>query len=180
MAQVQATPWSLHERPEVEVRFREPATEHADAPEATRSASLRQMRISKADLDKYGYTVGCPQCRHFAEYGVCKPGGVHTALCRARLVEEMGKDAPGRARLEAYDTNVNRNIAERIRDADADLAARRAAPPTDAPPGSMPGFSDGELRAHTGAPAIDGRREVLGGAPRRQLREELQDGEEPR
>ena len=45
-------------------------------------------------------------------------------LCRARLVEEMGKDAPGRARLEAYDTNVNRNIAERIRDADADLAAR--------------------------------------------------------
>ena len=66
------------------------------------------MPTPKADLDKYGYTVGCPQCRHFEEYGVSKPGGVHTATCRARLVEEMGKDAPGRARLEAYDTNVNR------------------------------------------------------------------------
>ena len=114
-----ATPWSLHERPEGEVRFREPAAEQADAPGATCQASQRQMRISKADLDKSGYTLGCPQCRHFEEYGVCKPGGVHTALCRARLVEEMGKDAPGRARLEAYDTNVSRNIAERICDADA-------------------------------------------------------------
>ena len=89
VAQVQATPWSVHERPEVEVRFREPAAERADAPGATRQASLRQMRISKADLGKYVYIVGCPLCRHFEEYGVSKPGGVHTALCRARLVEEM-------------------------------------------------------------------------------------------
>ena len=166
MAQVQATPWSLHERPEVEVRFREPAAEQADAPGATRQASLRQMQISKADLDKYEYTVGCPQCRHFEEYGVSKPGGVHTALCRARLVEEMGKDAPGRARFEAYDTNVNRSIAERIRDADTELAERRAAPPADAPPGSMPGSSNDHLRA-------DGRSEVLGGAPHKMARVRL-------
>ena len=85
-------------------------------------------------------TRGCPQCRHFEEYGVSKPGGVHTALCRARLVEEMGEDAPGRARLEAYDTNVNRSIAERIRDADTELAERRAAPPAD-DPGPCPGLA---------------------------------------
>ena len=156
---MQATPWSLHEHSEVEVRFREPAAEQADAPGPTRQASLRQMLISKAYVDKYGYTVGCPQCRHFEEYGVSKPGGLHTALCRARLVEEMGKDAPGRARLEAYDTNVNRNIAERIRDADAEFAGRRAAPPADAPPGSMPGSSNDDLRRHDDRP-----RQVLGGA----------------
>ena len=36
VAQVQATPWSLHERPQVEVRFREPAAEQADVPGDTR------------------------------------------------------------------------------------------------------------------------------------------------
>ena len=35
VAQVQATLWSLHERPEVEVGFREPGTEQADTPGAT-------------------------------------------------------------------------------------------------------------------------------------------------
>ena len=36
----------------------------------------------------------------------------------------------------------------------------------------MPGSSNDHLRAHVGAPAADGRREVLGGVPQHQHREE--------
>ena len=82
----------------------------------------------------------------------------------------MGKDAPGRARLEAYDANVNKNIAERIRDADIDLdqqrdlEARRAAIDVEARRAtSTPGSSNDNLRAPE---AIEDRK-VLGGAPQK-------------
>ena len=72
---IKATPWSLYERPEPEVRFREPI----DPPtgDETRTVSLlalRAMRINKRDLDKYGYTVECRQCLHIDEYRVIKQG----------------------------------------------------------------------------------------------------------
>ena len=66
LPKINAIPWSMHERPETEVRL--PAEDNG----AARQASQQQMGISKADLDKYGYTVGCSQCRRFEEYVIPK------------------------------------------------------------------------------------------------------------
>ena len=76
--------------------------------------ALRRMRINKADLDKFGYTVGCPQCRHTEEHGLAKPGATHTPTCRARIVAEIAKDPAGQRRIAEYDERLNRNIADRI------------------------------------------------------------------
>ena len=113
-ARIQATPWSLYEKPEPEVRFNEPATEGGAVSSDDHVPALRRMRINKADLDRFGYTVGCPQCRHTEEHGLAKPGATHTPTCRARIVAEIAKDPAGQRRIAEYDERLNRNIADRI------------------------------------------------------------------
>ena len=116
---IKATPWSLYERPEPEVRFREPTDQTTgDEPRTASLPSLRAMRINKKDLDKYGYTVECRQCRHIEEYGVIKQGTTHSDGCRLRLVDAMKQDPVDCQRVEKFDERINRNIAERIRHAD--------------------------------------------------------------
>ena len=119
LSQVQATPWSLYAKPESEVRFHEPAPggSSGDVETAARPA-LRRMRINKADLDKYGYTAECPTCRHVELYGKSKPGTPHTETCRRRIIEAMSQDEVGKQRIAEYDLKVDREIAERIGEAD--------------------------------------------------------------
>ena len=119
LSQVQATPWSLHEKPEPEVRFREaaPAEASGDVQVAPRQA-LRRLKINKADLDKYGYSVDCQQCRHVELYGKYKSGIPHSETCRARIIEAMKQDDVGKQRLAEYDQRIDREIAERIEEAD--------------------------------------------------------------
>ena len=48
----------------------------------------RRFRIKKEDLEKYGYTVGCPGGRA-ASRGLVAVG--HTEACRKRIEEELAK-----------------------------------------------------------------------------------------
>ena len=121
VAKLQSTPWSLHERPEPEVRFHEPASgTHSGAEPATAAPpALRRMRINKADLDKYGYTVDCPQCRHTEEHGHARSGSVHTDACRQRIMAELSKDPVGQQRIATYDERLTRSMAEHVERSDA-------------------------------------------------------------
>ncbi len=48
----------------------------------------RRFRIKKDDLEKYGYTAGCPGCRA-ANRGTAAAN--HTEECRKRIGEELEK-----------------------------------------------------------------------------------------
>ena len=82
LAEINVTPWSLHE-PQVRVRFQDSAAQPEAAPRPDPAPAVRQMRINKSDLETHGYTDGCPQCTHTRRYGHAKPGGNHSATCRA-------------------------------------------------------------------------------------------------
>ena len=73
-------------------------------------AGARRVYIRKADLEKYGYTVGCPVCDHLAA-GLPRPQGQnHTEECRARIeermVEEGGENAERSLRVFLKRTTV--------------------------------------------------------------------------
>ena len=58
LALVTATPWSVYERPAVQVRFREAAAPEDDAAQDP-PVQVWSTRISKNDLYQYGYTERC-------------------------------------------------------------------------------------------------------------------------
>ena len=126
LAAIRATPWSEREQPEVTVRFQEEAA-RAEGPEAAPAQpQLRRFRINKKDLEEHGYTDGCVMCDHMARYGTAKPGCYHTDTCRTRMLAEIAKTEAGQQRLTAWNTRVNRAIAEQIERADGAAQDARA------------------------------------------------------
>ena len=60
----------------------------------------RNVYIRKIDLEKFGYTAGCPACEvHRA--GLPMSGQVHTAECRKRLENTMETDTSTATRVKA-------------------------------------------------------------------------------
>ncbi len=57
----------------------------------------RRHRITKRDLEKFGFTVGCPDCRA-ANRGSTAVG--HTEECRKRIMEEVEKAGDDRIERE--------------------------------------------------------------------------------
>ena len=57
----------------------------------------RRLRIKKEDLEKYGYTVGCPGCRA-ANRGATAVG--HTEACRTRIIDALEKVGDQRTEME--------------------------------------------------------------------------------
>ena len=59
---------------------------------------VRKMRVRKQDVEKYGFTQGCPGCRKLSI-----PGStghvVHNDECRQRVQKEMEADEEGKLRL---------------------------------------------------------------------------------
>ena len=74
----------------------------------------RQLRISKADIEKYGYDDECAQRQHFQKYRRGKTGREHTKRCRARLMTAIDGTEEGKRRLEEYQERANRSFAEHI------------------------------------------------------------------
>ena len=73
-------------------------TEHAEFTEIVRGkneCTRRRFRIKKDDLEKFGYTTGCPGCRA-VNRGTTAAN--HTEECRSRIAEELEK--VGDVRLE--------------------------------------------------------------------------------
>ena len=119
LAAIKITPWSLREKPEVQVRFQQQATVPEEPPTRDAPPNPKRFRINKHDLDSHGYTEGCQQCDYIMRYGSNKPGVQHTDRCRTRLIEEIGKTEAGSHRLSMWNERVNRSIAEQIEYADA-------------------------------------------------------------
>jgi len=130
LCSLQSTPWTMREKADVEVTFREPAQQ--EEPQARDAVEkVKDFRINRSDLERFGYTEGCEMCSHTLETGRGKPGGRHTPTCRARIMAELGKTVMGQQRLSEHELKVDdaladyveRHTAEETRAAVADLAA---------------------------------------------------------
>ena len=103
MASITARPGEKRERvARPRVRFENAALGQEERAVEAPPHPGRQMRISKADLEKYGYDDECPQCQHFRKYCKGKAGHKHTKECRARLTTAIGGTEEGRRRFEEY------------------------------------------------------------------------------
>ena len=129
LAQVTATPWSIYERPAVQVRFREAAAPAGDT-EHDPPVVIRNMRINKADLDQYGYTEGCMQCNVMRRTGKAAPGRVHTAACRSRIIEAINQTDAGKHRIAQYDERLTEAMARHIERADRSISITPVPAPT--------------------------------------------------
>ena len=144
LAQIQATPWSLKDKPETRARFTEPASAGGDTTETAQPSAPRRLRINQSDLNEHGYTDGCQQCGHIQRNGKARMGGQHSNRCRERIEKAIGESEAGKSRLEAHEERVTRAMAERVEHTMKTIEARAGQAP--ATPGREP--------------------QVLGGAPR--------------
>ena len=121
LASIKTTPWSVRERPETSVTFKEPAEAAGPAGDST-PAGARKLRINQSDLDNYGYTDRCPQCEHANKYGKIRAGGNHSDACRARITECLRDTVAGRRRQNEQEFREARSAVDR----DEHLDRRRA------------------------------------------------------
>ena len=128
LASLQATPWSIYERPATRVRFRVDAPAFTGEEAMESPAALRHMRINKDDLDRHGYTDGCVQCTYIRRHGRARPGATHSHTCRARVMEAISQTEAGQRRIAQHDERTNELMARELERADK-LQARAAAPP---------------------------------------------------
>ena len=156
LAEIKATPWSVREKPEVQVRFREDAEAKEEPVTAKAPPNPKRFRINKKDLDEHGYTQDCPQCDHIMRYGSAKPGHNHSDLCRVRMIRQIGQTETGQRRLEQWNERVDRSMAEQIEHSDKAAAAARER------------GRDDRLAGGDQAPAKPQPRQELGGAEARE------------
>ncbi len=105
---VKATPWSLRDKPDVEVRIDE---DPGERPPRAAPKVPRKFRLNYSDLIDHGFTVGCPQCAHSEIHHRSRDGLDHTTACRQRLMTEIMKTAKGRERIE----NWKKEFASRMK-----------------------------------------------------------------
>ena len=70
---------------------------------------MRDFKITKELLSKFGYTDDCPGC-HAAVFGYRRN---HTSICRARLEEKMSKDPCLDSRLKSRDRRLGREVVDK-------------------------------------------------------------------
>ena len=73
----------------------------------------RRFRIQKSDLQKFGYTAGCPGCRA-ANRGLTAMG--HSEECRRRIQEEL--ERVGDARIERENARANAYFGEMLEESE--------------------------------------------------------------
>ena len=114
---VAVSPYNQHVADEQGVALADRPEQPGDADQPKAKAGVRKLYIKGADIQAFGYTVGCVKCDHDRRYG---PGGTtkgHSDACRARIVAELSKTPEGQRRLSAADERVNRHITEIHEDA---------------------------------------------------------------
>ncbi len=67
-----------------------PTSTDETVPAATAESKPRQLYIRKADLDKHGYTAGCPRCDAYLEGR--KTTVLHSDKCRVRMEAHVQAD----------------------------------------------------------------------------------------
>ncbi len=116
VAGIRSTPWSLHQRPEIEATLPEGAEPPPD-PVGDRPPPMpRNFRITTQRLrDDWGFTMGCPQCDWTRLHGERRAGMAHSKACRDRIMEVLGSTEAGRRQLEETEERVDRALTERVR-----------------------------------------------------------------
>ena len=94
-----ATPWSTRDKSDMAVSSRDSPTEEERRPKRIEEVP-KAFRIKYGDLEKHGFTEGCPQCDHNAVHRKSKAGLSHNQACRKRILEALMDTPEGRARLE--------------------------------------------------------------------------------
>ena len=72
----------------------------------------RRRGITQTELEKYGFTPGCPGCIAKQRGEVAKRG--HSEACRKRIEDMMRQDGDDRRKIEAADERITHQIARRI------------------------------------------------------------------
>ena len=96
------------------MKFQDVAIDQNATAEAAQPRPAREMRINREDLEEHGYDGECTQCKHILKYGKTKRGQQHSAQCRQRIVEAMGKTEAGKRRLEINEERITRTMAEQL------------------------------------------------------------------
>ena len=112
LLKVRGTPWepkgeSLRGEEDRPVELPAPITIVPELPDVpsqapaafTQEGAPRRVYITKKNLDRYGYTAGCPACEG-TKMGIRTSGEFHTAACRTRLEAAMKQDPVESARVE--------------------------------------------------------------------------------
>ena len=74
------------------------------------------MAITQRELDKFGYTVGCPGCEARKRGLIAKTG--HNENCRRRIEEMMRKDDDAKERIEATNMRMGQHLARNLEEED--------------------------------------------------------------
>ena len=111
MASVKITPWSLHEQKKPEVVFRDQLAQRPEPVDAP-VRMARRVYIKPADIDKYGFTSGCPKCEHEMRYGRGRCTVPHSERCRVRIMDELIKTPEGKIRIERATMRMDQATAE--------------------------------------------------------------------
>jgi hypothetical protein len=112
-------PWEVYPgvkgSAEIRSRVRFPQ-EPGEAPRPIRGRDEyipRRFRIQKGDLQKFGFTAGCPGCRA-ANRGL--PATGHSEECRRRIQEELEKS--GDSRIERESVRANKYFGELLEESE--------------------------------------------------------------
>ena len=74
--------------------------------------TARRRGITQIELEKYGFTEGCPGCIAKQRGEVAKKG--HSEACRKRIENLMRQDEGDRKKIEAADDRISHHIARRL------------------------------------------------------------------
>ena len=70
----------------------------------------RRMPITYKEIEKYGYTEGCPGCEAKKRGDVARRG--HSERCRKRIEEKMKLDEEGKKKIEKTEERITHKIAK--------------------------------------------------------------------
>ena len=76
----------------------------------------RRMPITHKEIEKYGYTDGCPGCDAKKRGEVARRG--HSEKCRRRIEGKMKEDEEGRRKMEKTEERITHRMARDLEKAD--------------------------------------------------------------
>jgi len=114
LAELKATPSTMHVPGDPGMILRERNEGIEQPSRADAKAKVRKLKITIEDLDRFGFTEGCPQCTHILRYRSGRPGYAHTDTCRQRVMNAMMETPDGQERLARLEERVDRALAEHV------------------------------------------------------------------
>ena len=140
-------PYSFTESDQLRVSLPEmPDPVEPEERSRTEDPAPQRIRIEKRDLEKLGYTPGCPGC-YAAKHR--RPHRAHTDHCRARIQQAMTEDPLLRRRVIAAEERENRWIVAQHEKQEAEAAVTQPTPDPVTVPVQFTTYEEGQERHET-------------------------------